>query len=87
MAYLGIDEAACEEEESQTAGGLTTRYCWRPGIDVEVHQMARMVTVRANSSSGLPPRLVLLGRKDFFFQFRVEVDERTQTFSLDPYDP
>lgn len=86
MSFLGISEANCQIEPCETAGGPTDQYVWPPGIEVNVQQMARKVAVKASFTKGLPPRVVLLGRKDFFGQFRVEIDERAQTFSLDPYD-
>lgn len=87
MAYLGIVEANCTVEPCETANGLTDQYIWPAGLEVEIQQLARKVAVKAAFSKGLPAQLVLLGRRDFFAQFRVEVDERAQTFSLDPYDP
>jgi hypothetical protein len=86
MDHLGIDVAECREEDCETAGGVIKQHIWPKGIDVEIQQLRRRVTLKAAFSAGLPPQVVLLGRKDFFAEFRVEFDERAQTFSLDPYE-
>lgn len=85
MSYLGIDEATCAQENCETAGGMITQFIHTPGLDVEIQQMGTTVPIKAAFSKGLPARLVLLGRKDFFAQFKVEVDERAQSFTLHPY--
>lgn len=86
MGYLGINEADCDEEPCGTASGPDTQYVWRSGpLRIEIQQLGRSVPVKGAFMKGLPG-FVLLGRRDFFNEFRVEVDERAQTFSLDPYD-
>ena len=85
MAYLGIEVADCEEQPVETAGGVSTQYRWTNPIQIEIPHMATKMELTPAFAKGLPPRLVLLGRRDFFAHFRVTVDERAQTFTLDPY--
>ena len=86
MACLSIEERDCDLENCCTAVGLTKQNVWRLGpLEVEIQQMGCRFDVKGSFLGGLPAGLILLGRQDFFAQFKVEVDERAQAFSLDPY--
>lgn len=77
---MGVDLADCEQAVSMTAGGPSTRYVWKEGLQTTVLGK----TVRLRGAFGSSP-VVLLGRRDFFDEFRITFDERAKTFSLDPY--
>jgi hypothetical protein len=87
MAYLGVEEADCEEQQVETAGGMAMQYRWTNPLQVEIQHMGAKMEITPAFAKGLPTRLVLLGRRDFFTHFRVTVDERAQTFTLEPYEP
>jgi hypothetical protein len=82
--YLGIELSACREDQCLTAAGLTARYVWEEGIEAEVQALRRRIHLDVSFVTGLPA--LLLGRSDFFAAFRVEIDERGQTFYLEPYE-
>jgi hypothetical protein len=85
-ARLGIDLAKCRRETCETAGGTTDQFIWDPGIEIEIPEMNRTrVKAQASFSAGLPSRIILLGRNDFFCAFRVYIDERAKLFRLEPY--
>jgi hypothetical protein len=80
---LGIDLTAdCTEQVSNTAGGRTTNYAYQPGIDAIV--MGQKIHLQASFNPGLP--VILLGREDFFALYRVAFDQKTNTFTVDPYE-
>jgi hypothetical protein len=81
--HLGIDPASCREEECSTAAGMTKQYIWPDGLDAEILALGKTVHLSACFSEGLP--VVLLGREDFFAEFRVGFDQRSQTFTLQSY--
>jgi hypothetical protein len=84
-ASLGIDLASdCEERPCSTAGGEVTQHVYDSGLEIEIQAMGRRVTVSAAFNPALP--LVLLGRLDFFSQFKVCFDERNRTFTLEAYE-
>lgn len=79
---LGIDKEACEQAPCNTAGGITTQYIWREGVEAEIQALG--VKIRLHACFSEVP-IVLLGRNDFFAAFRVTVDQRAQTFTLEQY--
>jgi hypothetical protein len=86
-AGLGIDLTKCRRKTCATAGGPANVYVWPDNIEIEVQQMGGMrVSAPCRFSDGLPVVLMLLGRNDFFSAFRVSIDERAKSFTLDPYD-
>lgn len=83
---LGIDLAKCRRESCETAGGTADQYIWDGGVEIEIPAMGGMrISATASFSAGLPSRIVLLGRNDFFSTFRVYLDERAKLFRLEPY--
>ena len=84
-ASLGIDINKCRRETCDTAGGPAYQYVWDKGVEIEVQQVKVRFKTKASFSDGLPSRVVLLGREDFFSEFRVAIDERAKAFTLDPY--
>jgi hypothetical protein len=60
------------------------QYIYEPGLEVEIQAMGVRIRVTAGFNPELP--VVLLGRLDFFSQFRVLFDERAQTFTLERYE-
>lgn len=79
---LGIDlDRDCVLKPCGTAGGETTGYAY-PG-DVEVIVLGKRLTITPTFNKGLD--VVLLGRRDFFFWFRVTFDQRAKTFTLERY--
>jgi Aspartyl protease len=79
---LGLDLAKdCVKQQSNTAGGTTTNYAYRPGIDAIV--MGRKIHLQASFNPGLP--VILLGREDFFSLYRVTFDQRVSSFTVEAY--
>lgn len=86
MSHLGISDNDCDVQQAGTASGTGQQYIWRKGpLKIELQQLGRSINVQGSFMQGLMPGLVLLGRSDFFSHFLVEIDERSQAFSLDPY--
>jgi hypothetical protein len=77
---IGIDITRCEQATGITAGGKAKRYIWEDGVGTTVLERK----VRLRGAFGACP-VILLGRKDFFREFKIGFDEREQTFSLAPY--
>jgi hypothetical protein len=82
---LGIktDLTCCERSCAETAGGPAVVWTYPQGIKavidgVELH-------LKADFCEGL--KVPLLGRRDFFRAHRITFDERTKTFTLEPYGP
>jgi hypothetical protein len=79
--YLGIDVDACEERPATTAGGTGTVLVHPLPLEAEVEAMnARFAMKSAFTKHG---STILLGREDFFKEFRVTIDEPAQTFTLE----
>ena len=64
-----------------TAAGETIGYAY-PG-DVEAIVFGERLTLSATFNRGLD--FVLLGRRDFFYWFRVLFDQRAKTFTIERY--
>lgn len=82
--HLGVDLSACRVEDCSTAGGVVQHHIWDPGLEAEVQALGRRVKLNAAFCDGLP--VVILGRDDFFAEFKVSFDQRAQTFTLETYD-
>jgi hypothetical protein len=81
---LGIDLATeCHQETCTTAGGDVTQHIYEAALEVEIQAMATRIPLKVAFLANVP--VVLLGRTDFFSQFKVLFDERSQTFTLEPY--
>jgi hypothetical protein len=87
-ATLGIDYDKCEKFSGLTAAGQDdeddddkTPRRWPPGVDAVI--MGRKVHLEAIFRPGLP--VILLGREDFFQEFKVSFDQRKKTFRLESY--
>jgi hypothetical protein len=86
-AILGVDFDACEPRAGITAAGPdepdgdSTPRLWPAGVDALV--MGHKVHLNALFRPGLP--LILLGRHDFFEEFKVAFDQRSKTFRLRRY--
>ncbi len=87
-ATLGIEFDKCDQFAGVTAAGqddqnkpanLPRRYA--PGVDALV--MGHKVHLEAVFRPGLP--VILLGREDFFQEFKVFFDQRKKTFRLERY--
>jgi hypothetical protein len=81
--FLGIDLAACEERPCTTAGG-SGKVLVHP-IPLEAEIQAMNVRFAMTSAFTRYANTILLGREDFFKEFRVTIDEPTQTFTLEKY--
>lgn len=80
-SYLGIDLTACDEVPCTTAGGTGVVLVHRVPLEVEVQAMhLRFAMKAAFTDHG---QTILLGRADFFGEFRVLIDEPAQTFTLE----
>jgi hypothetical protein len=80
-SYLGVDLDAAEELPSTTAGGSGVVLVHPLPLEAEVQAMS----IRFAMKSAFTERgnTVLLGREDFFQEFRVTFDEPAQTFTLE----
>jgi hypothetical protein len=80
-SYLGIDLAACERIPCMTAGGTGFVLVHAIALEAELEAMnARFAMKSAFTEHG---DTILLGREDFFSQFRVVIDEAEQTVTLE----
>jgi hypothetical protein len=77
---FGIDLAAAEHIEGQSASGVADYYKWREPLGATVQE--REVELSATFSN---TPVVLLGRADFFVQFEAAFDQRGKRFTLKPY--
>jgi hypothetical protein len=80
-SHFGVDLAECEEVASGTAGGSGIVLVHPLPLEAEIQAM----NVRFAMKSAYTERgsTVLLGREDFFKEFRVTFDEPAQTFMLE----
>jgi hypothetical protein len=83
------DEGRCMPTHSQHAGGTDPAWWWRgsaPGSR-RLCLGVRVGNIDVSLAPVLKPRLeiVALGRCDFLAAFKLVVDEREQTFWLEPY--
>ncbi len=79
---LGIDlDADCDEQDGDTAGGPVVQKVYEPGLDALV--FGRKVHLDAVFQERLP--VVLLGREDFFNEYKVAFNQRRLTFRVDSY--
>jgi hypothetical protein len=78
MEVLGVEETLCVAEACETAGGPATQYSWPDGIVVDFDgQTLHLIGMF------IPGEMVLLGRRDFFAQYRaVSFFEGAKTFAL-----
>ena len=81
--HLGVDLAQCREEPCITAGGRGTVKIRDIPLEAEVQVLGIRFAMRAAFSEYAP--VVLLGRDDFFNEFRVTFDHRRETFRLEMY--
>jgi hypothetical protein len=80
---LGIDKEQCEIGECNTVAGKTKQYVWPDGVEAQVQAMGKTIRLFAAFTEGLP--VVVLGRHDFFAEFKVTFDQRACTYTLEPY--
>ena len=87
---LGVDLSLCKQTEGQAGAGAATQWWWGQSPDglARVRPMIRTAGWEVPIAPMLTERIdvVVLGRRDFLSSFRFAIDERAQTFSLDPYD-
>lgn len=76
-----LDASCCEEKKAVTAGGPATVWAYSPGLKVLIDGAEHHL--KAEFCEGLD--LPLLGRRDFFMKYRVSFDQRTESFTLEPY--
>jgi hypothetical protein len=78
---LGVDLGSCDQSLSQTISGTSSVYVCPEGIT------ARVFGVTFQLEGVFAPTVIpILGRRDFFARFLVEIDQRRQRFNLRPYD-
>jgi hypothetical protein len=81
--YLGVDLSDCDEKPCTTAGGPGVVRVHPIPLEAEVQAMGVRFAMRsAFTEYG---NTVLLGREDFFKEFRVTVNEVDQTFTLEKF--
>lgn len=80
---IGVElkEPTCKEDEATTAGGPTTVWSYPHGLHIEIEGIDHWVKAEFCEKLDVP----LLGRKDFFMNYRVTFDERRHVFVLDAY--
>lgn len=80
---LGISIDACRVLEFEAADHLGTEWVWHEPLTCTFDgQLVELPAAFTNSPLGI----VLLGREDFFVHYRVTIDQRDQTFTLEQYD-
>jgi predicted aspartyl protease len=79
--YLGVDLSACDEIASRTAGGRSVVRVHQAPLSAEVQAMG--VRFKMKSAFADHANTILLGREDFFREFRVTIDEPAQAFTLE----
>lgn len=77
--YLGVDLDACDERPATTAGGTGKVLVHPLSLEAEIEAM----NVRFAMAYTKQGNTILLGREDFFKEFRVTIDEPAQTFTLE----
>lgn len=80
-AVFGIDLDECKAIRVRTAMGLT--FLPVSETELEIAAAGRVIAVQPCFA---PVSVAILGRRDFFSQFRVEFDERERVTRLTPYD-
>jgi hypothetical protein len=79
---LGIDPSDdCDVVDTDTAGGRCDAFSYSPGVEALI--LGHRVLLQVTFQPKLP--VVLLGRIDFFHEFKVAFDQRSETFKLDQY--
>jgi hypothetical protein len=88
---MGVDLDRCHLTQSQTGGGIASgEYFWNDspeGCEREepvVRLMGREVPIAPILSEHID--VVVLGRNDFLASFKLCVDQRAHSFTLEPYD-
>jgi hypothetical protein len=81
---LGIDlDNDCDVSQGNTAGGLADQYVYEPGINAVI--MGRKIHLNAVFRPMLP--IIILGREDFFAEYKVSFDQRGPSFRVESYEP
>jgi hypothetical protein len=78
---LGIDLDECRAVRVKTASGVTYHPQWSETLEVTIAD--RTFPVRPRFA---PIQVAVLGRRDFFLQFKIEIDERARVTRLTAYD-
>jgi hypothetical protein len=78
---IELEEGCCEKETAVTAGGETELWVYKPGVKALIDGLEHHL--KATFCVGL--EVALLGRKDFFADYKVTFDERLECFTLEPY--
>lgn len=79
-SLLGIDIGQCQQIEGHSAGGHTDYFIWAKPLRTKL--LGRDIQLKA--TFGNTP-VALLGREDFFANFKVSFDQRKKRFRLDAY--
>jgi len=79
---LGIDLDECPAVKVKTGSGITFHPEWTEPLSITVAEH-KIEVVRPRFA---PIHVVILGRRDFFMNFKVEFDERKQVTRLTPYE-
>lgn len=81
-AALGIDlQQDCLGQTGETAGGESDQHVYVQGVDAII--MGRKLHLEAVFCEGL--KVALLGRSDFFQEYKVFFDQRSMTFRVESY--
>jgi hypothetical protein len=80
-AILGIDLDECQAVKVTTGSGSTYHPEWDRALAITV--AGRRVDIERPRFA--PVQVAILGRRDFFMQFKVEIDERQRMTRLTPY--
>jgi gag-polyprotein putative aspartyl protease len=79
--YLGVDLSECVEQPCTSAGGTGTVLVHPVPLEAEIQALDVRFAMRSAFSE--QASTILLGREDFFKQFRVTIDEPAQTFTIE----
>ena len=80
---LGVDLRRCRRTLCETAGGITYQRSLDAGLEIEIPDLGGMrVTLDVSFNQGVPPKIMILGRLDFFARFRVSIDQTAKAFAL-----
>ncbi len=80
---IKLDESECEEEEATTAGGTTIVWRYPQGLRLAIEGVEHWVKAEFCEKLDIP----LLGRKDFFYKYKVTFDQRRRVFLLEAFPP
>lgn len=80
MKRFGILKKDCQKEKFDAAGGHGVQWIYPAALTAEIVGHPLELTAIFTDTP-----VSLLGREDFFYEFKVAFDERQLTFTVSPY--